>query len=171
MGGKGSGIYERKFNNDGSNTRILEFNLKVKKLAESKKIDRTTKNVCKVLKQRCEDYYALCGDYDAKPTIEGLALAMGISRQTLLRWASNFYDWNRQANTKEVLEPEVAFLNSQMVTYLTEGAINPISGFFMLKNSFGYSDATEHIITPDNSRLTSREQLLEEAKNLQLTCE
>lgn len=168
MGGKGSGIYKRQFLNDGDNTKILEFNLKVKKLSESKKIDRTTPNVCKVLQKRCDDYYELCGDYDVKPTIEGLALAVGVNRTTLQKWANNIYDWNQQVDTRSVLEKELSFLNSQMATYMMEGKINPVNGIFLMKNSYGYSDQTEHIITPDNSRMSTREQLIEEAKNLQI---
>ena len=35
---------------------------------------------------------------------------------------------------------------------MNNGKINPISGIFLMKNNYGYQDATTHVITTDNNQ-------------------
>lgn len=41
-------------------------------------------------------------------------------------------------------------LDSQMVDYMQNGKINPVSGIFLMKNSFGYKDQQEVVVTPSS---------------------
>ena len=35
--------------------------------------------------------------------------------------------------------------------YMQNGKINPVSGIFLGKNNFGYTDKQEHVITPNTN--------------------
>ena len=41
-------------------------------------------------------------------------------------------------------------LDLQMVDYMQNGKINPVSGIFLMKNNFGYADKQEVVVTPQN---------------------
>ncbi len=37
-----------------------------------------------------------------------------------------------------------------MTDYMQNGKINPVSGIFLMKNHFGYTDKQEVVVTPNN---------------------
>jgi hypothetical protein len=41
-------------------------------------------------------------------------------------------------------------LDLQMVDYMQNGQINPVSGIFLMKNNFGYADKQEVVVTPQS---------------------
>lgn len=90
---------------------------------------------------RTTTYLDICEQNDMKPSVAGYALALGISRQEL---------WNIVTG-KRVKPPAVVdllkrayhLLNAQMEDYMQNGRINPVSGIFLMKNAFGYTDKQE----------------------------
>lgn len=103
------------------------------------------------MKQRYEDYMALCKRYKTKPLISGFCRAMGISRQELIDWGSG-----RRNRLSERLTTETAVLLKNLVqnfevfweyAFQNNGYRNPVTGIFLAKNNFGYKDTSETIVS------------------------
>lgn len=134
----------------GDNTKILEVNMA---LLNFPNID--LKDVEQV-QQRLNDYFMLYAQADLKPTVVGMAIALnGHSRQWL--WALT-HDRPLGGRGNEVSLPlEVTnaikkayfMMENQWESYMNSGKINPVSGIFLGKNNFGYSDKQEYVVTPN----------------------
>ena len=48
------------------------------------------------------------------------------------------------------LAREEGFMEEMMEGYMLNGKINPVSGIFLMKNNFGYTDKSEVVLTPNN---------------------
>ena len=134
----------------GDNTKILEVDMA---LLNFPNID--LKDVEQV-QQRLNDYFMLYAQADLKPTVVGMAIALnGHSRQWL--WALT-HDRPLGGRGNEVSLPlEVTnaikkayfMMENQWESYMNSGKINPVSGIFLGKNNFGYSDKQEYVVTPN----------------------
>lgn len=100
----------------------------------------------KQVEARIQEYFDICVERDMKPSVTGMALALGISRMTLWEWRAG-----RKHKSKEIIDTikrAHAVLNFMMEDWMLNGKINPVSGIFLSKNNFGYSDKSELEITP-----------------------
>lgn len=125
----------------GDNTKYLKHSMEIASLP---KIDIKD---AEQVKKRINEYFTICCGSDMKPSMAGLALAIGISRQTLWEWAN---DVVRKGEFGDAIKKAVQMLDLQMVDYMQNGKINPVSGIFLMKNNFGYTDKTEVVVTPNN---------------------
>lgn len=50
----------------------------------------------------------------------------------------------------DTLKRTMQLLDLQMVDYMQNGQINPVSGIFLMKNNFGYADKQEVVVTPQS---------------------
>lgn len=133
----------------GDNTKFLNVNIELLKMPN---ID--LKDV-KAVQKRIEEYFVLYANADMKPTVAGMAMALGISRKTL--WAITHDAPTGGAGYKTALPPQVAdsikkayfLLENLWESYMNSGKINPVSGIFLGKNNFGYQDKTEYVVTPN----------------------
>lgn len=107
------------------------------------------------VENRLLEYFALYAQYDIKPTVAGMAMSLGMSRQAL--WAIAKGVPTGGAGYKTALPQSVAdaikkaynSLETLWEGYMLNGKINPVSGIFMGKNNYGYQDKTEHVLTPN----------------------
>ena len=134
----------------GDNTKFLTVNMA---LFNMEKIDM--KDVDAV-QERLNEYFKLYGQNDMKPTVAGMAIALnGMSRRTL--WAIVNDAPTGSTGYKTALPPDVALsikrayflLENLWETYMNSGKVNPVSGIFLGKNNFGYSDKQEYVLTPN----------------------
>ena len=107
--------------------------------------------------ERTTTYLDICEQNDMKPSVAGYALALGISRQEL---------WNivtgrrvKPSAVVDVLKRSYHLLNAQMEDYMQNGRINPVSGIFLMKNAFGYTDKQEIEVAAKNDDAESAESL------------
>lgn len=98
--------------------------------------------------QRCTEYFRICAEEDMKPSVEGLAFALGINRTTLWEWRTGKYGKN--TDVQNTLKKACEYLNMALVEYMQNGKINPIPALFLLKNNHGYTDKQEVVVTPNN---------------------
>lgn len=124
--------------NPGDNTRYLNHSLT---LAALPKID--VKNV-EQLQNRVAEYFTICSEDDMKPSVSGLALAVGTDRRRLWEWANV-----EKSDRTDVIKKAYQMLDLQMTDYMQNGKINPVSGIFLMKNHFGYTDKQEVVVTPN----------------------
>lgn len=120
----------------------------------------------KEIEKRINYYLDECERTEVSPTISGLCNCIGINRRTLTRWESG--------DTRKETHMEIALKYKKMLeeiweTELTEGKINPIVGFFIGKNHYGYTDKTDISIETDKAEPLGNkgktiEQLAEEYK-------
>lgn len=133
----------------GDNTKFLTVNMA---LFNMEKIDLHDVGA---VEDRLNEYIRLYVENDMKPTVAGMAMALGMDRRTL--WAIVNNQPTGGAGYKTALPPEVAntikkayfMLENLWESYMNSGKINPVSGIFLGKNQFGYQDKTEYVVTPN----------------------
>ena len=108
--------------------------------------------------QRLGEYFEIYAKYDVKPTVAGMALALGISRQTLSAIAhdkstgSTGYLSALPSDVTDSIKKAYVIMETLWENYMTNGKINPVSGIFLAKNNFQYKDQTETVITPNTQK-------------------
>lgn len=98
--------------------------------------------------ERIGQYFQICAEDDMKPSVAGLALAMDIDRTYL--WEIRAGRKGKNPDVANTLKKAMKLLDLQMVDYMQNGKINPVSGIFLMKNNFGYADKQEVVLTPNN---------------------
>jgi len=126
--------------NPGDNRRFILFSLS---LADLPKIDMTDLDQ---VNERIRTYFEMAAEADMKPSVASLAVAFGISRA----WLYQIVNGNVKKYTHciEPIKKAVQILDAQMVDYMQNGKINPVSGIFLMKNNFGYKDQSEIVVKP-----------------------
>ena len=134
----------------GDNSKFIMVNVELMNMPniDLKKVDEVA--------HRLNEYFALYARNDMKPTVAGMAIALGMDRRTL--WAITHNAPTGGAGYKTALPPEVAdtikkayfLLENMWESYMNSGKINPVSGIFLGKNNFGYQDKTEYVLTPNS---------------------
>ena len=136
----------------GDNTRIVQTSMK---FFDMPRVD--LKNPDAVRERLCE-YFQIYGEADLKPTVAGMAMALGFNRRTL--WAiandqptgGNGYKMNLPAETTDLVKKAYEMLEMSMEAYANSGKINPVMAIFMLKNHWNYADKTEYVLTPNTKQ-------------------
>lgn len=136
----------------GDNTRIVQTNMK---FFDMPRVD--LKNP-EAVRERLGEYFRIYGEADLKPTVAGMAMALGINRRTL--WAiandqptgGNGYKLNLPEETTDLVKKAYEMLEMSMEAYANGGKINPVMAIFMMKNHFGYQDKTEYVLTPNQKQ-------------------
>lgn len=137
---------------DGDNSKFMKVNIALFNMEEIDlhEVDEVT--------ARLNDYFKLYAENDMKPTVTGMAMALGMNRRTL--WAIVNDQPTGGSGYLTALPPEVAhvikkahfLLENMWETYMNSGKINPVSGIFLGKNNFGYQDKTEYVLTPNTQQ-------------------
>lgn len=104
------------------------------------------------VENRVREYFEIVIRNDMKPSVAGLANALGMHRSALIQWVNGTYRVGQPQ--VDVVKKAYAFLNQLWEDYMQNGKINPVSGIFLGKNNFGYADRQELDITakPDSVR-------------------
>lgn len=86
---------------------------------------------------RIEKYFEFCQKNSSRPGIEGLCLALHISRTTLYNWNLGV---NCSAYRQEVIANAKRFIGAFIEQAMLRGRISPPSGIFLMKNWLDYKD-------------------------------
>ena len=108
--------------------------------------------------ERLAEYFQIYGEADLKPTVAGMAMALGVNRRIL--WAiandqptgGNGYKLNLPPESTDLVKKAYEMLEMSMEAYANAGKINPVMAIFMMKNHFGYQDKTEYVLTPNQKQ-------------------
>ena len=133
---------------DGDNTRFLMANIELMNMPDIDVMDAGQ------VEQRINDYFKLYAKHDMRPTVAGLAMALGLDRRRLweIKTGAPVGGTGKQHLPPETLDSikKAYFLMENLwETYMNSGKINPVSGIFLGKNNFGYQDKTEYVLTPN----------------------
>ena len=126
----------------GDNRKYIQHSLRLAKLprVNLKSVEEVT--------QRIVDYFSICAEDDMKPSVAGLALAMDIDKTYL--WEIRVGKKGKNPDVADAIKKAMKILDLQMVDYMQNGKINPVSGIFLMKNNFGYADKQEVVLTPNS---------------------
>ena len=130
----------------GDNIKYITHNMEVNALADTK-VDMTE---FEEVQNRLNAYFLLCAKNDMKPSVAGMALALGITRKTLHEWVTGRTKYIPSSVVK-LLERYYQILNAQMEDYMQNGKINPVAGIFLMKNNMGYEDKKEITVAPGDN--------------------
>ena len=136
----------------GDNTRIVQTSMK---FFDMPKVDLKNPDA---VRERLAEYFQIYGEADMKPTVAGMAMALGINRRIL--WAiandqptgGNGYKLNLPEETTDLVKKAYEILETSMENYAASGKINPVMAIFMLKNHWNYTDKTEYVLTPNQKQ-------------------
>lgn len=101
----------------------------------------------KQVEERITWYFEHCIKGDMKPTVTGMANALGVDRKTLYGWSRGQV---RDVTHFPVVQKAMHALEELWEDYMQNGKINPVSGIFLGKNHFGYVDKQEISVEPKN---------------------
>lgn len=134
---------------EGDNAKYLTVNMRLFDMEEIDLQDVTQVNA------RLDEFFLLYAQNDMKPTVAGMAMALGMNRRTLIAIVNDYATGG--AGYKSALPHEVALsikkaynlLENLWETYMNAGKLNPVTGIFLAKNNYGYQDKTEYVLTPN----------------------
>ena len=102
--------------------------------------------------KRLNEYFRIYAEADLKPTVAGMAMALGIDRRRL--WeirTGNDKAYDLPTFSADCIKKAYSILENQWENYMQQGKINPVSGIFLAKNNFGYRDQQEMVLTPNTN--------------------
>lgn len=103
------------------------------------------------VQERLSQYFQIHIEADLKPTVAGMAMALGIDRRRLWEIKTDVADRNQDLPTltRDSIKKAYDFLETLWENYMHNGKINPVSGIFLAKNNFGYQDKQDIVVTPN----------------------
>ena len=102
--------------------------------------------------ERVNYFFQVCVDSDMKPAVAGLAAALGIDRRRLWEIANdNEKSPKCTPATSDLIKKAYKSMELLWENYMLNGKINPVSGIFLGKNNFSYSDSQEYVIRPGSA--------------------
>ena len=104
------------------------------------------------IKKACDDYMEVSEKYEVKPTVAGLALALGVSRMTLLKWLNG----EVTIRTADIITEYYSLIEIFDESAMKDNRVNPVAGVFNMKNNHNYKDEVE-IVHVDEKKPTNQE--------------
>ena len=123
----------------GDNTKYITHAMRLASLPKIEMSDPAQ------VEERCETYFRMAAEDDAKPSLAALSLALGIDRAYLYMLCNGVKRGN--PDSVKVLKKARQILDTLMVDYMQNGKINPVSGIFIMKNTLGYRDQQEIVVS------------------------
>lgn len=71
---------------------VERYKLGRTKLMEIRRLPPVRKDDTEEISKRLNDYFAICSANSLLPTVEGMTIALGVSRQSLWKWENNDYE-------------------------------------------------------------------------------
>lgn len=117
------------------------------------------------VRYRINEFFMIQAKYDLKPTVAGMALALGVDRRRL----SDIKNGNvNAAGLKHISSESMQIVQNAYMTmenmweyYMINGKVNPASGIFLGKNNFGYRDVIENVVTPNLQKEVDEDSIRE----------
>lgn len=94
------------------------------------------------IEKRIQYYFEYCINNSIRPGVEGMCLALGTSRQTLLNWQ------NEGGKKGELIDRAKQLIAALLENWSVTGKINPVTAIFLMKNHFNYVDKAEVEVAP-----------------------
>lgn len=96
------------------------------------------------VEDRVLEYLSGCYETGQRMTVEKMALALGVTRETLHSWETGETQSKRRSDIIKRAKESIAAYDADMVT---GGKMNPVPYIFRAKNYYGMKDAADVAIT------------------------
>lgn len=100
------------------------------------------------IQNRVDEYLTECYQTGQRATVEKLALALGIHRDTLHAWETDRGTYGEKSDIIKAAKDCIASYDADMVT---SGKMNPVPYIFRAKNYYGMRDQTDIVVEPKSS--------------------
>ena len=105
------------------------------------------------VKDRLNEFFMIHAEADMKPTVSGMGMALGLDRRRLWEIKTGNYGTQKALAelptlTKDSIKRAYEYMEILWENYMQNGKINPVSGIFLGKNNFGYTDKQDIVVTP-----------------------
>lgn len=135
---------------DGDNAKFTSMNLHFMNLP---KIDLHDE---KAVQDRLNEYFDVMIQNDMKPSVSGMAMALGLDRRRLWEIKTGNTQGSGALGGLSSLPQEVTdlvkrayqLLECLWEDYMLNGKINPMAGVFLGVNNYGYQDVKKVDVTP-----------------------
>ncbi len=107
--------------------------------------------------ERIGAYFDACRDNGLRPGIEGLAMSLHVSRQTLNKWEHGV---NCSQELSEVVRQAKQYIIAVLEEIGLSNKVNPATWIFALKNWADWKDSPEHDVITGTPMQRTREQIL-----------
>lgn len=104
----------------------------------------------KEVEDRINMYFDYCVKEGLKPVVEGLSLAIGISRKTLWDWENGIRRGESSEFRADIIKKAKDYIAFLMSDSALDGKIFPATWIFYAKNYFGMKDTQDINIIPTN---------------------
>ena len=135
----------------------------IRKLRRIAPVERPKSNA--EVRERIDEYFSFCEAEKIRPGIEGLALALGVTRTTL-------FNWTRQHGCDAERAQLIQQAKQYIITFLeiagNTGNLNPPCWIFSMKNVAGWTDQLSiEAVNPNTVSLPSEsiEQIVERRRH------
>lgn len=108
------------------------------------------------LSKELNDYYDLCETTATVPTITGIALWLGVNRDTIYAHANNI-----NSPFSDLCKTIITYCHLNIENGTIDGKINPVTYIFMGKNYFGLRDDKDINIKPVDSSPSNTQTTME----------
>jgi hypothetical protein len=88
-----------------------------------------------MISQRLDEYFRLCGEYSVQPTVEGLTVALGVSRESLWKWQQD-----KGSESGRLIDGAKNIINAMLTDATINGQVNCVFSIWLQKNHFSYKD-------------------------------
>lgn len=90
-----------------------------------------------LFRERISCYFDFCAERQMRPGVEGMALALGVTRQTILNWRHGIGSSQQRQND---VQQAYQLISASLEQMGLQGKISPPSYIWLSKNWQGYTD-------------------------------
>lgn len=105
-----------------------------------------------MMKEHVKSYFEICMEKEIIPSVLGLALWLGVHRDTIYEWTNGDYPYT------QTIQLAITVIQKWTEDNALLGNLNPVLYIFLGKNYFGLQDNNNVVIKGDNKRLSEQEQ-------------
>lgn len=139
-----------------SDDNVKEFNKAVREHSLKKFTPNMAFQDVNVLEKDLSDFFDLCDKTGTVPTITGIALYLGVHRDTIYAHANN-----PNSPVSDIFKNVINYCHMTVENGAIAGKINPVTYIFLGKNYFSMSDAKDINIIPPNNTDTNTPATME----------
>lgn len=132
----------------GNKAELTEKMRKLKYVYDLPKIDI---NSDQEVEDRINLYFNYSLQEGLRPNIEGLALAIGVSRSTLWDWETGRRRDLADSTRADIVKKAKDYIAYMLSDGVMDGKINPVTWIFYAKNYFGMKDTQDINLIPTTS--------------------
>lgn len=99
------------------------------------------------VERRVDEYFLFCQERQNRPGIEGLCLALSVSRTTIFNWGHGV---NCSKRRQEAINKAKMFINAFLEQSSLRGKISPPTAIFLMKNWMDYKDVVSFEAAAEN---------------------